>query len=114
MRSEAFSVDSGFPQGNLLGGKFFNLLMDRVLNKLQEKGLGCHVDTIFAEADVYVDDLILLSPSLIGMQLMLHFCSNEFNVSKCVAVVISKTIGSNVKNLVLCDNVIPRRRTYVI
>ena len=78
VRSEAFSVGSGVPQGSLLG-EFFDLLMDLVLNVLQETGLSCHVDTIIAGAVAYVDDLILLSPSLIGMQLMLNSCSNEFN-----------------------------------
>ena len=57
---------------------------------------------------------ILLSPSLIGMQLIMNLCSNEFNsiglrfnVSKCVALVTGKTIGSVMKNLVLYDDVIP-------
>ena len=45
-----FLLVQGSPQGSLLGGKFFNLSMDRVLNSLQEKGLGCYVNTIFAEA----------------------------------------------------------------
>ena len=48
VKSEAFSVGSGVPQGSLFGGKVFNLLMDPVLNMLQEKDLGCHVDKIFA------------------------------------------------------------------
>ena len=50
VRSEAFSVGLGVPQGSLLEGKFFNFLMDRLLNMLQEKGLRCHVNTIFVEA----------------------------------------------------------------
>ena len=47
------------------------------------------------------------------MLVMLNLCSNEFNsiglrfnVSKCVALVIGKTIGSVVKSLVLYDDVI--------
>ena len=83
MRSEAFSVGTGVPQRSLLGGIFFNLLMDRVLNMLglQEKGLGCHVDTILTGAVAHASDLIILSPSLIGMQLVLNLCSNEFLIA---------------------------------
>ena len=95
-----------------MGGKFFNLLMDRVLNTLQEKGLGCHIDTIIAGA-AYIDNLILLLPSLIDKQFMLNLSSNEFNsmglrfnVFKCVALVTGKTKGSVLKNLVLYDDAI--------
>ena len=35
------------PHGSLLGGKFFNLLMDYVLNTLQDRVLRCHIDGVF-------------------------------------------------------------------
>ena len=68
-----------------------------VLNKLQCSYLGCHVDNVFAGAIVYAGDLILLSPSLIGMQDMLNVCTKVFNamglklnIGKCVAIIIGK------------------------
>ena len=71
VRSKAFFVGSGVPRGGLLRGKFFNLFMDRVLNTLHKKNLGCHLNTIFARTVAYADDLILLLPSFNGMQLKL-------------------------------------------
>ena len=69
--SVPFSIGSGILQGSLLGGKFFNLMMDSVLQLLHKCGLGCHAGNVFAGALAYADDLILLSPSLVCMQIML-------------------------------------------
>jgi hypothetical protein len=109
--SNSFAVLSGVLQGSILGGKFFNLIMDCVLDKLQCSYSGCNVDKIFAGAIAYADDLILLSPSLIGMQDMLDICIRELNelglklnIDKCVATIIGKCMGK-VQNLLLNNNV---------
>ena len=65
--SAPFLIGSSILQGSLLGGKFFNLMMDSVLQLLHKCGLGCHVGNVFASAMTYADDSILLSPSLIYM-----------------------------------------------
>ena len=41
--SDSFAVGSGVLQGSILGGKFFDLMMDCVLNKLKGSlfGLSC-------------------------------------------------------------------------
>ena len=112
--SDSFVVGSGVLQGSISRGKFFNLLMDCVLNKLQFSYLGCHVHNVFAGAIAFADDLILLSPSLIGMLDMLNVCTKEFNamglklnMDKCVAIIIGKCT-SEVKNLLLHDNICKR------
>jgi hypothetical protein len=114
MLSQSFCVGSGVPQGSLLGGKFFNLLMDNVLNVLENAGMGCHIDGLFAGALAYADDLILLAPSLLCMQNMLDLCAEKcgemglrFNIAKCVTGVIGKCKGSCLKNLVLYNEVLP-------
>ena len=112
----SFPIGSCILQGSLLGGKFCNLMDDSVLQLLRKFGLGCHVGNVFVGALIYADDLTLLSPSLIYMQIMLDVCSEtlnnmglQFNIDKCVAVVFGKFIGkSSYKNLVLYDNVLLR------
>ena len=71
--------------------------MDCVLHKLQYSYLDCHVDNVFTRAITYADDMILLSPSLIGMQYMLNVCTKEFNaiglklnIDKCITIIIGK------------------------
>ena len=82
-------------------------MMDSVLQLLYKCGLGCHVGNVFAGALAYADDLILLSPSLVCMQIMSDVCSEtltnmglQFNIDECVAVVFAKFIGkSSCKNV---------------
>ena len=57
-------------------GQHYELLIRLKLN-----GVGCHIGNQFAGAPAYADDVILLSPSLTGLQNMLDVCkiySNEF------------------------------------
>jgi hypothetical protein len=113
--SMSFLVGSGVPQGSLLGGKFFNLMMDSVLEMLKLNDLGCHVGGEFAGALAYADDLILLSPSVICMQEMLTKCSEKlgtmglkFNVAKCIAIMFGKCVlKSPCKLLVLYNELLP-------
>ena len=73
--------------------------------------LGCHVDNVFAKAIACADDLILLSPLLIGMQDMWNVCTKELNamgleinIDKCVAICLEKCTGE-IKNLLLYDHI---------
>ena len=92
--SSIFTIGSEVPQGSLLGGKFFNLIMDTILQELQKLRLGCRIGGTFATAIAYADDIVLLSPSLIGMQHMFVLCANlfasaglKFNIDKFVTAV---------------------------
>jgi hypothetical protein len=99
--SSLFVIGSGVPQGSFLGGKFFNLVMDCVLYELEERGLGCHIDGVFAGALAYADDLILLSPSIMCIQGMLNICVKifsgfglNFNADMCVTAVCGRTLST--------------------
>ena len=48
--------------------------MDKLLT-LKDNDIGCHVGSKFCGAFAYADDIILLSPSINGLQNMLNCCS---------------------------------------
>ena len=52
--------------------------MDYVLNTLQARVWGGHIDSKFAKTLTYADNLVLLSPSLICIQSMLDICAEKF------------------------------------
>ena len=98
--SQFFNVLSGIQQGSLLGPKFFNLVMDKLLELLENNKLGCYVGGEFAGAFAYADDLIVLSSSVMQLQCILNLCCNfgkecdlTFNIDKsccgCIGIPIS-------------------------
>ena len=70
---------------------------------LKKNDIGCHVGSHFCGAFGYADDIMLLSPSVSGLQNMLDCCSefaSTYNVkfnpskSKCITFSQKKNIGS--------------------
>jgi Reverse transcriptase (RNA-dependent DNA polymerase) len=48
--------------------------VDELIEELGSSGNGCHINKIFFGCIMYADDIILLSPSVIGLQCMLDIC----------------------------------------
>jgi len=63
----------------MLSPILFNLYVDELIDLLRMFGSGCFVNTTFVGCIMYADDLLLLSPSLQGMQSMLDICSSFVN-----------------------------------
>ena len=70
--SQYFNLEKGVKQGGVLSPLLFTCYIDNVLIKLEESGYGCHIRHIFMGALSYADDITLLSPSLRGLNEMLH------------------------------------------
>ncbi len=59
-----FSVTNGVKQGGLISAILFCVYMDDLLKELANSGLGCHMDSMFAGAFDYAEDLKLLTLSV--------------------------------------------------
>lgn len=113
--STEFRVRAGVRQGGILSPILFNLYVDDLIVNLKVNGDGCHVGSRFLGCVLYADDLLLLSPSVIGLQKMLDICSIygtvhniQFNPNKTVSVAIGKRMSSrNVSNVSIDDQPIP-------
>jgi len=62
----------------------FCVYIDDLLNALSAAGVGCHLEHMFVGTLAYVDDIVLMSPTMHGMRLMLRMCdeyASDFDVA---------------------------------
>ena len=73
----------------------FNVFVNIFITRLRLLGWGCHINGVFVGCIMYADDLILLCPTVCGLQAMLNCCSDvsielllTFNCGKssCAAI----------------------------
>ena len=50
----------------------FNIYINSIISALKDADYGCHIDNIFCGRIVYVDDILLLSGSVVHLQKMLE------------------------------------------
>ena len=74
--SDAFFVLNGVKQGAVLSAILFCVYVDDLIKKLRKKRDGCWINQRYVGIIVYADDIVLLSPSLDGLQNMVNTCSN--------------------------------------
>lgn len=72
--SKSFPINNGVKQGAVLSPRFFNVYIDDLFKTLRKEGNGCWVNGMFAGVVGYADDIILLSPTLDGLQDMVSTC----------------------------------------
>jgi len=91
--SHYFTATNGVRQGAIFSSYCFNIYIDTLLQKLEQSEIGCWVGHKYLGALAYADDVILLCPSIRGLQKMLRICeefssqySLSFNTSKTVCI----------------------------
>jgi len=97
--SRVFNVRAGVRQGGILSPILFNVYVDNLIEELKNSGYGCYICRTFYGCIMYADDLLLLSPSLLGLQSMLDICSSYgglhdiiFNANKTVIMPVGRNL----------------------
>ena len=100
--SSFFTVTNGVRQGGILSPCLFTLYVDDLSHKLNNAKVGCHINNVCINHLFYADDLCLMAPSPVGLQLLIDICASYgfendilFNRSKSVCMVV-KPRGRNV------------------
>jgi len=72
--SSSFTVTCGVRQGGVLLPFVFNIYVDQLTDDICSKNVVCYINNKYFGCIMYADDLMLLSPSGIGLQDMLNVC----------------------------------------
>ena len=95
--STPIKMENGVKHGGVLSPTLFCIYFDELLRRLRETDVGCHVGHMSYAAFGYADDLLLLSPSIHGLEILVKtsesFASEygvTFNAKKTECICFSK------------------------
>ena len=102
-------MQNGLKQG-VLSPTLFCIYFDELLRRLAKSGIGCHVGHLSYAAIGYADDVILLSPSIHGLEDLVTICEQSaseygvtFNVKKTQSICFGR-LSANVELRQICVN----------
>ena len=117
--SRFFTIKNGVKQGAILSAVLYCVYTNELFLILRKRRIGCFIEDTYVGAVGYADDLLLMAPSLDGLQEMLKVCEKyaaEHNLkfstdpnprkskTKCMAFLLK---NRELRNLKLCGNELP-------
>ena len=97
-------------QGGVLSPLLFSLAIDSIVSKIKSANVGCYISTICCCIFLYADDILLLSPTVTGLQILLSVCEKELveldmriNAKKSMCIRFGPRYNIQCTDLVLLD-----------
>ena len=101
-------------QGGVISPVLFNVFINVLINRLRSLQIGCHVNCLFLGRLFYADNVMLLCPSVTGLQYMLDVCvatadmlSLKFNPLKSHCLAIGKFASVSLPSMQLDSHPVP-------
>ena len=86
-----YTHGEGGQAGGVLSPILFCIYFDELLKRIERTGIGCHVGHHFYGGLGYADDVVLLSPTVCGLQLLINTCE-KFATENSVTFNSRKTV----------------------
>lgn len=77
--SKWFGVKRGVRQGGCLSPTLFNVLLYDAIEAIRNTQVGCSIGDSRINIIAYADDLLLMAPSILGLQLLVDKCCSLLN-----------------------------------
>ena len=122
VKSTGFPVSNGVRQGSISSAILFIIYIDKLIDKIKQMKIGCHIDSVFVGILISADDILLLCPNRSGLQIMINACekfAKENNLSfgtnpdpkksktKCIIFSNNRRECTNIAPIQLCGNNLP-------
>jgi len=108
--SHFFKLTAGVRQGGVLSPYFFAIFVDDIVHQIIDCNVGCYFRNMCVSIFLYADDIILLCPSVNGLQRLLRVCERaiedidmNINASKTVCMRIGPRSDATCASLTLCN-----------
>ena len=105
-----FRLQAGVRQGGVLSPLLFSLAIDSIVYKIKSANVGCYISTTCCSIFLYADDILLLSPTVTGLQILLSVCEKELvdldmriNVKKSFCIRFGSRYNAQCSEIVLRD-----------
>jgi hypothetical protein len=75
--SSFFNLLAGVRQGGVLSPILFSIYIDDIVVKVMKVNAGCYFSLVCASIFLYADDILLIAPTITGLQRLLQVCEQE-------------------------------------
>jgi hypothetical protein len=91
--SRFYNLRAGVRQGGVLSPLLFAIFIDDLVAKVIDENVGCFVSSVCVSIILYADDILLIAPTITGLQRLLTVCEIELvqldmqiNVNKSMCI----------------------------
>jgi hypothetical protein len=74
-----FILIAGVRQGGVLSPFLFAIFIDDIVDKVKLANVGCFISSICCSIFLYADDILIISPTVTGLQILLNVCEAELS-----------------------------------